>query len=261
MVALLKKEQEDDETEKEYCEAEFEKSEDKNGELSRKIKALATEISETEDALAGLKDDIATLTQGIADLDKSVVEATATRKTEHKEFVQTASENNAALQLLGVAKNQLNKFYNPTLYKAPERRELTEEERIYVNSGGADPRDAEEAETARTTIAGTGVSALLQGRGQGPPPPPPMAVEAYKKQDSSGPVALLDRLTNDLKMEMQEDDMEEKEAQKDYEETMKQSAKKRATDSKTIVEKEQQKAEGEGSSMKASRCRRRPQPR
>merc|ERR1719407_397373 len=63
-----------------------------------------------------------------------------------------------------------------------------------------------------------------------------MAVEAYKKQDSSGPVALLDRLTNDLKMEMQ----------KDYEATMKQSATKRATDSKTIVEKEQQKAEGEG---------------
>jgi len=245
MVALLKKEQEDDETEKEYCEAEFEKSEDKNGELSRKIKALATEISETEDALAGLKDDIATLTQGIADLDKSVAEATETRKTESTEYTATKAANSAAVQLLGVAKNQLNKFYNPTLYKAPERRELTEEERIYVNSGGVDPRIAEEAETARTTIAGTGVSALLQGRLNGPPPPPPMAVEAYKKQDSSGPVALLDRLTNDLKMEMQEDDMEEKEAQKDYEETMKQSAKKRATDSKTIVEKEQQKAEGE----------------
>merc|ERR1719326_2868314 len=85
----------------------------------------------------------------------------------------------------------------------------------------------------------------------GPPPPPPMAVEAYKKQDSGGPVALIDRLTNDLKMEMQEDDMEEKEAQKDYEETMKQSAKKRATDSKTIVEKEQQKAEAEALLQKA----------
>merc|ERR1719181_1844581 len=249
MVALLKKEQEDDETEKEYCEAEFEKSEDKNGELSRKIKALATEISETEDALAGLKDDIATLTQGIADLDKSVAEATETRKTESTEYTSTKAANSAAVQLLGVAKNQLNKFYNPTLYKKPERRELTEEERIYVNSGGADPRDAEEAEAARTSIAGTGVTALDQL--DAPPPPPPMAVEAYKKQDSGGPVALIDRLTNDLKMEMQEDDMEEKEAQKDYEETMKQSANKRATDSKTIVEQEQQKAEGEGLLQKA----------
>merc|ERR1719160_882467 len=212
MVALLKKEQEDDETEKEYCEAEFEKSEDKNGELSRKIKSLATES---------------------------------------EEYTSTKAANSAAVQLLGVAKNQLNKFYNPTLYKAPERRELTEEERIYVASGGADPRDAEEAEAARTSIAGTGVTALLQDRLDGPPPPPPMAVEAYKKQDSGGPMALIDRLANDLKMEMQEDDMEEKEAQKDYEETMKQSGKKRAQDSKTIVEKEQQKAEGEALLQKA----------
>merc|ERR1719271_1964969 len=87
-----------------------------------------------------------------------------------------------AVQLLGVAKNSLAKFYSPTTYKAPERRELTEEERIYVQSGGADPRDAEEAEAARTSIAGTGVTAMLQGR-LGGPPPPPMAVEAYKKQD------------------------------------------------------------------------------
>merc|ERR1719316_379381 len=76
----------------------------------------------------------------------------------------------------------------------------------------------------------------------GPPPPPPMAVEAYKKQDSAGPVALIDRLKNDLKMEMQED----------YEQTMAQSAKKRAQDSKTIVEKEQQMAEAEGLLQKAT---------
>ena len=36
---------------------------------------------------------------------------------------------------------------------------------------------------------------------------------------------------------MQEDDMEEKVAQKDYEEMMKKSADKRAVDSKTIAEK------------------------
>merc|ERR1719359_1653991 len=67
-------------------------------------------------------------------------------------------------------------------------------------------------------------------------------------------MALIDRLTNDLKMEMQEDDMEEKEAQKDYEETMKNSAAKRSTDSKTIVEKEEQKAEGEALLQKAKQA-------
>merc|ERR1719486_836905 len=35
-----------------------------------------------------------------------------------------------------------------SVLQAPQRRELTEEERIYVQSGGADPRDAEEAAAA-----------------------------------------------------------------------------------------------------------------
>merc|ERR1719482_878188 len=37
MVVLLQEEQKDDETQKEWCEAEFDKSEDKEGELKRKI--------------------------------------------------------------------------------------------------------------------------------------------------------------------------------------------------------------------------------
>merc|ERR1740138_1274072 len=78
----------------------------------------------------------------------------------------------------------------------------------------------------------------LKARSDVAPPPPPMAIEAYKKSDSSGPVALLDRLMNDLKMEMKEDDMEEETAQKDYEELMAKSADKRAEMSGRIVEKE-----------------------
>merc|ERR1719446_1773834 len=139
MVELLGKEQKDDEKQKGYCEEEFERS-------------------EGADAISGLKDDIAALTQGIKDLDKAVAEATETRKEESAEYTTTKAQNSAAVQLLDVAKNQLNKFYNPTLYKAPQRRELTEEERIYVQSGGADPRDAEEAAASQDTIAGTGVA-------------------------------------------------------------------------------------------------------
>jgi chromosome segregation ATPase len=251
MVALLGKEQKDDEAEKEYCEAEFEKSEDEEGALNRKIKGLATEIGEGKEAIAALKDGIASLTAGIADLDKSVAEATETRKEESKEYTATKSGNSAAVQLLEVAKNQLNKFYNPTLYKAPPPQEMTEEERIYAASGGTVTTPAPGG------IAGTGISfadlSFVQTRMQqdGAPPPPPMAIEAYKKQDSGGPVALIDRLKNDLKMEMQEDDMEEEQAQKDYEEVMAQSAKKRAQDSKSIVEKEQQLAEAEELLQKA----------
>merc|ERR1719321_2455499 len=248
MVVLLGKEQDDDDQQKEYCETEFEKSEDQEGALKRKIKGLETEISEGADAIAGLKDDIAALTQGIADLDKSVQEATETRKEESTEYTATKAANSAAVQLLGVAKNSLAKFYNPTLYKAPQRRELTEEERIYVNSGGADPRDAEEAQAAQNTIAGTGVTVFAQIReaSNGAPPPPPETMDAYKKRDSSGPLALLDTLKNDLEKEMQANEFDEKDAQKSYEEMMADSAEKRAADSKTITEKEGQKAGLEG---------------
>merc|ERR1719230_1604742 len=233
-VATLKKEQVDDDEQKAYCEKEFEKSDDEKREVERKIKTLTTEIEEGEEAVASLKDAIAALEQGIKDLDKAVAEATETRKEESAEYTQTKAQNSAAVQLLEVAKNQLNKFYNPKLYKAPPKRELTEEERLYVASGGV-----------LTTpppggIAGTGISFTQTSMSTRAPPPPPMAIEAYKKQDASGPVAMMDKFISDLKLEMQEDDMEEKAAQADYEELMKESAAKRATDAKTIVEKEGQ---------------------
>jgi len=139
MVELLKQEQKDDEKQKEWCENEFETSEDKDAELKRKLEGLEASIEEMTAGIAKLADEIKALEDGIVALDKSVAEATETRKEEHAEFVTVSAQNNAAVQLLGVAENRLNKFYNPTVYKAPERRELTEEERIYVNSGGVDP--------------------------------------------------------------------------------------------------------------------------
>merc|ERR1719421_2562204 len=194
------------------------------------------------EGVATLTDDIKALTDGITALDKSVAEATETRKEEHEEFVTVAAQNNAAVQLLGVAENRLNKFYNPAAYKAPQRRELTEEERIYVQSGGADPRDAEEAAAAQTGIAGTGIVAFASIRAATndgvAPPPPPATAGAYAKKDAGGPTALIAKLKNELTMEMKADAKDETYAQEDYEELMKESAEKRAADSKTITEKE-----------------------
>merc|ERR1719395_252542 len=236
MVVLLQEKQ------KEWCETEFDTSEDKEGELKRKIAGLEASIAEMKEGIAKLKDDIKALSDGIVALDKSVAEATETRKAEHAEFTTVSTQNNAAVQLLGVAENRLNKFYNPAAYNPPQRRELTEEERIYVNSGGVDPRDAEEAAAAQTGIAGTGITVF----GQVAPPPPPATAEAYKKKDAGGPTALIQKLKNELKMEIQANEKDEKNAQEDYEELMAESAEKRAADSKTITEKESQKAGLEG---------------
>merc|ERR1719408_328922 len=75
------------------------------------------------------------------------------------------------------------------------------------------------------------------------PPPPPETVDAYTKRDSSGPIALIDRLKSDLEKDVQENKNDEEEAQKDYEEFMSDSVTKRTADSKAITEKEAQKAE------------------
>merc|ERR1719498_950898 len=170
MVSTLGKEQSDDDVQREWCNKEFDTSEDKAKELKRAIKDLETQIAETEEGIATLTDELAALEKGIKDLDKMVAEATETRKEEHALFVQTSAENNAALQLLEVAKNRLNKFYNPAVYKAPPKRELTEEERLYVASGGVLTTPAPGG------IAGTGIAVFSQMRAtmkDAPPPPPP----------------------------------------------------------------------------------------
>merc|ERR1719298_270097 len=164
MVVLLGEEQKDDDKQKAWCETEFETSEDKEVDLKHKLEGVTAAIEEMSGSIDTLKGEIKALEDGIVALDKSVAEATETRKAEHEEFVTVTAQNNAAVQLLGVAENRLNKFYNPAAYKPPQRRELTEEERIYVQSGGADPRDAEEAAAAQTGIAGTGVTVLASIR-------------------------------------------------------------------------------------------------
>merc|ERR1719199_577845 len=163
LVVDLKAEQGVDDDKKKYCLAEFDKAEDKKKGLDLDISDLGKAIADAEESISTLKSEIAALNDGIKALDKSVAEATETRKKEHDDYVETLAANSAAKDLLGFAKNRLNKFYNPKLYKAPPKRELSEEEQITVNMGGTLAPTA-----APGGIAGTGI-----GLAQVAPPPPP----------------------------------------------------------------------------------------
>merc|ERR1719428_2585527 len=192
MIEVLGKEQTDDDTQKAFCDEEFTKSAATKKETEDKLASLAASIEEMTATVATLKSEIETLTAEIKALDKAVAEATEQRKEEHAMFLKTQAEGSAAVQLIEAAKNKLNKFYNPTMYKAPERRELTEEERIAVSAGAPDPRDAEEA-TAAPGIAGTGIAVFAQVRAasDAAPPPPPETFGAYTKKTgkSNGVIA------------------------------------------------------------------------
>merc|ERR1719393_467591 len=183
MIDVLGKEQTDDDTQKAFCDEEFTKSAAEKKDTEDKLASLAASIEEMSATVETLKSEIETLTAEIKALDKAVAQATEQRKEEHAVFLQTQAEGSAAVQLIEAAKNKLNKFYNPTMYKAPERRELTEAERIAVSSGAPDPRDAEEA-TAAPGIAGTGITVFAQVRAasDAAPPPPPETFGAYTKK-------------------------------------------------------------------------------
>jgi septal ring factor EnvC (AmiA/AmiB activator) len=239
LVVDLKKEQGVDDEKKSYCLAELDKAEDKKKGLDWDISDLEKAIADETETIATLKSEIDALVDGIKALDKSVAEATETRKSEHDDYVSTLAANTAAKDLLDFAKNRLNKFYNPALYKPPPKRELSEEDRIVVNMGGTLAPTA-----APGGIAGTGIALSQAGVA---PPPPPEANLAYKKSggSSNGVIALIDLLIADLDKDNQTMEVEEKDAQKEYELFMADSQEKRLLDSKAITDKQAAKAETE----------------
>merc|ERR1719284_1533399 len=183
MVVLLGKEQVDDDSKKAYCEAEIDKTEDEVKELEHKMEDLEKALEEAKASVETLAAEIEALEDGIKALDKAVAEATEQRKEDHEDFVENMAANNAAKDIIGIAKNRLNKFYNPKMYKAPPKRELSEEERITMNMGGTlAPTNAPGG------IAGTGVGLVdisaHKADDTEAPPPPPEADLAYKKKSA-----------------------------------------------------------------------------
>jgi len=235
MVVVLTKEQQSDDDKKEYCETQLDLADDKKKDLERSISLLEKAISKEKEAIAMLSDEIKSLEDGIVALDKSVAEATEQRKEENAEFTELMANDAAAKELLGFAKNRLNKFYNPKLYKPPPKRVLSEEDRITVNMGGTLAPTA-----APGGIAGTGITAFADVSEHVKPPPPPEAPGAYKKksEDTNGVIAMVDLLIKDLDKEMTVATTEEKDAQADYTTFMKDAAEKRAQDSKNLADKE-----------------------
>jgi len=199
LTVELKKEAQDDLDKKEYCEKEFDIADDKKKSQIRDIAALETSIQDAKETISTLVGEIDALGDGIKALDKQVTEATEQRKEEASDYTTNLANNAAAVELLGFAKNRLNKFYNPKLYKEPPAE--------FVQ---ADP---------------------------GPAPEAPKAY-SKKSEESNGVIAMIDTLVRDVEKEMTEAEFTEKDAQGDYETFMSDSSAKRTEDSKSLTDKE-----------------------
>merc|ERR1719424_892678 len=206
MIKLLGKEQRDDNDKKEYCESLIDKTEDNLKELELTVSDLGKAIADHKERIATLAEEIAALNDGINVLDKQVAEATAERKEEHEDNVQTLASDGAAKKLIGLATNRMNQFYNPKLAKSFAQR---------------------------SSVA---------------PPPPPETFGAYSKkgEESTGVIAMMDMMVADLDKEITEIETEEKENQAEYETMIADSGAKRASDAKSIADKESAKADLEG---------------
>merc|ERR1719326_740149 len=239
MVKVLGEEQKDDDTQKAYCDKEFETTSKEKSDLEKAIDTSTAAIEEMSEESSTLADEIASLQKEVKDLDKAVAEATEQRKEEHGEFITFQTENGAALQLIEKAKNKLFKFYRPNQYKEAPKQELTEEEKILAASGRSDMI----ATAAPEMIAGTTPPVFAQGHAA--PPPPPETWDAYKKKDgkSNGVIGLMDMLVKELQDGITEAEHEEETAQKDYERLMSDSQASRAKMVESITSKEAAKAE------------------
>merc|ERR1719262_1841383 len=224
MIDVLHKEQGTDDQKKDYCESEFDKADDKKKGLEKTVSDADAAMSRAEDGISKLNGELQALAAGIAELDKSVAEATAQRQQEHTDYTNLMSADTQAKDLLGVAKNRLNKFYQPKLYIEPPKKELTREEAVYQSV----------------------VPAFMQHGVAPPPPPETFGAYTKKTQESTGVITMIDMLAQDLDKEMQEATVSENDAQKDYEKLMEDAKAKRAADSKSIAEKESSKSELEG---------------
>merc|ERR1719220_2310602 len=150
---------------------QFDDSDDRKKGLEHDSASEEAAIATAKETMSTLSQEIAALTAGIQALDKSVAEATEQRKQENAEYKALIASNTAATKVLQFAKNRLNKFYNPRLYKPPADAEMSREDRIYSNQGN--PGGLIIA-AAPGGIAGTGITAFVQvseHRQRAAPPP------------------------------------------------------------------------------------------
>jgi len=237
MVALLGKEQGDDDAKLEQCKTDLDLAEDKKKELDREISLLDKAIEDDQASIATLTDEIDALVDGIKALDKEVAEQTDVRKEENSDYITAMAQHKTAHDLLSFAKNRMNKFYNPKLYKPAPKRELSEEDRLTTNFGGTLAPTA-----APGGIAGTGIG-FVQHKAAPPPPPETWGAYSKKAEEGNGVIAMMDLLLKDLSTEMTEMEVTEKQAQEEYEQFMADAAEKRAADSKSITDKTAVKAD------------------
>eukprot|EP00933_Yihiella_yeosuensis_P030832 TRINITY_DN243_c0_g4_i1.p1 TRINITY_DN243_c0_g4~~TRINITY_DN243_c0_g4_i1.p1 ORF type:complete len:679 (+),score=233.07 TRINITY_DN243_c0_g4_i1:67-2103(+) len=205
MLGMMKKQQADDDNKKAYCTSSFRESGRTQQILKRDLSDIHVSLKDKKGSIDLLVGEIASIHEDQAKLDQSVKDAQEQRAAEAKEFKETSATDTAAVQLINVAVNQLNKFYNPNAYLAKPSFLQVEDSQ------------------APKTFGDTYV----------------------KNKDSASVIGMLEQLIGDITQELKAAESQEKRAQKYFAQAMDLSAERKATNANSIYAKEKAKADVE----------------
>lgn len=172
-------------------------------------------------------------------MDAEVEEQTTLRKGKAKQVTEILAANNAAKQLLGMAKKRLNKFYNPklALLQARKKRARAEAEE---DDDAAAPSFLQEQEQEESDSDDMQLDSAAEYDASSDA----SFMKTVKQTEEAGGVtAMLDMLVSDITKETTALEIQDAQAQKDYENFVADSAAKRMIDSKAISDKEGMQAE------------------
>merc|ERR1712078_131671 len=211
MVAQLLKKKEDEIKHKDFCVEEFNTNELQTEKKEREKSDLTAKIEDLEATIKQLTEAIDQLKAEVAEMQVQLKRAGEDREKENKEFQMTVADQRATQKLLTAALNILKGFYEKKAKAA----------------------------------------ALLQTQQPAGPPPPP-GFEAYKKNAAAGGVmGMIQQIINDAKAMEAETIRSEEDAQKAYEDFVKDTNMSIEEKSKDITNKSESKAKAEAVRVEA----------
>jgi len=211
MITQLTQEGADEIKHKDFCVEGFNENERATEKKEREKKDLIQLIADLTMTIDTLTTEIDTLKAEIAEMQVQMKRAGEDREKENKEFQMTVADQRATQKLLNQALNVLKGVY---------------------------------AKKAKLALA------QLKQEPAGPPPPP--GFKAYKKNDAAGGVmGMIQQIINDAKAMEAEAIRSEEDAQKAYEDFVKETNASIETKSKEIINKTELKSQAEADRVQA----------
>jgi hypothetical protein len=216
MIAQLMQEKADEIKHKDFCVEEFNKNQLETERKEREKEDLINKIDDLTMQIEKLTKEIETLKAEIAEMQVQLKRAGEDREKQNKEFQTTVADQRATQKLLKAALAILGEFY------AKEKA----------------------------------AAALVQGGQEPAGPPPPAGFEEYKKNAASGGVMkMIEQIISDAKAMEAEAIRSEEDAQKAYEDFVKETNASIEAKSKGIINKSEIKAKAEADKVEAEEAK------